>query len=93
MFVSRTRSSGMPLPVAIVRQPAENFIRNYFHNFPETHSPCNTGRTPLFEREPNPIVQSFYIDDAEEGECPFLCTPSPEPADIHRMLRLQSVDN
>jgi hypothetical protein len=21
---------------------------------------------------------SFYIADAEEGECPFLCTPSPE---------------
>jgi hypothetical protein len=31
---------------------------------------------------------SFYIDDAEEGECPFLCTPSPEPADIHRPVEI-----
>jgi hypothetical protein len=24
------------------------------------------------------LQASLYIDDAKEGECPFLCTPSPE---------------
>jgi len=32
VFVSRTRNSGMPCRFAIVRQSAENFIRNHLHN-------------------------------------------------------------
>src|SRR6516225_12134657 len=31
MLGDKTRSRGTPLPVAIVQQPAANFIRNHFH--------------------------------------------------------------
>jgi hypothetical protein len=56
-----TRSGGTPPLAAIVRHPAENFIRNHFHirfqhklDIPKTeHS--------------NPSMQCFYIADAGEG--------------------------
>jgi hypothetical protein len=77
MFVSRTRSSGTPAAGAHCRKPAENFIHNHLHTFPENTFPVHTIPLPL-ERVPNAIVQSFYTEEAEEGERPFLCTPSPQ---------------
>ena len=87
-----TRSGGTPPLAAIVRQPAENFIRNHFHirfqhklDIPKTeHS--------------NPSKQCFYLADAGEGGsysnsrdarvAPFPCTPSPQGADFHRPVEI-----
>ena len=71
-----TRSGGTPPLAAIVRHPAEKFIRNHFHirfqhklDIPKTeHS--------------NPSMQCFYIADAGEGGILFQlsgCTRCPVP--------------
>src|SRR5215469_4510864 len=88
MLGDRTRSRGTPLPVAIVRQPAANFIRNHFHiasrNAPRLfHNRSSAGPTP-----PSP---GFYIDGAGGGGwsalffccvAPFPCNPIPQKAQI-----------
>jgi len=93
MLGDRTRSRGTPLPVAIVRHLAANFIRNHFHiasrNAPRLfHNRSSAGPTP-----PSP---GFYIAGAGEGGNPFLlfgCSPDfplplqphpPKSADIHK---------
>jgi hypothetical protein len=43
-----------------------------------TRSPCNITHVFLENSNESESEASFYIYDAEEGECPFLCTPSPE---------------
>src|SRR5215472_1458084 len=84
MLGDRTRSRGTPLPVAIVRHPATNFIRNHFHiasrNAPRLfHNRSSAGPTP-----PSP---GFYIAVAGEGGNPFLlfgCSPDfPLPLQPH----------
>ena len=82
MLGDRTRSRGPPLPDAIVRQPAANFIRNHFH----IGTP-----TPLRNRSSgSPTVPSpgFYSAVQGKGEIalrfwnavqipPSPATPSP----------------
>src|SRR5215467_12432605 len=84
MLGDRTRSRGTPLPVAIVRHLAANFIRNHFHiasrNAPRLfHNRSSPGPTP-----PSP---GFYIAGAGEGGNPFLlfgCSPDfPLPLQPH----------
>jgi hypothetical protein len=74
-----TRSGGTPPLAAIVRHPAENFIRNHFH-IRFQHKPD----IPKTEHS-NPSMQCFYIADAGEGGILFQlsgctrCPPSPAP--------------
>ena len=65
MLGDKTRSRGTPLPVAIVQQPAANFIRNHFHIRSHVPAASITGaQTGL-------TSPSFYIDEAGEGGNPF----------------------
>lgn len=77
MFVSRTRNSGMPC-----RSPLFGGWRKTSSAIICTISMIRFAvqRHQVFSRNSNESKSeaSFYIDDAEEGESPFLCTPSPE---------------
>jgi hypothetical protein len=57
---------------------AENFIRNHLHNLREQIRRATPLHSLLKKSTESESQASFYIDDAEEGEFPFLCTPSPE---------------
>jgi len=57
------------------------------HSFPENAFALYTLVFPLGENAESNRA-SFYIEDAEEGERPFLCTPSPKTADIHRLVEI-----
>jgi hypothetical protein len=78
MFVSRTRNSGMPCRSPLFGSLAENFIRNHLHNLREQIRRATPLHALLKKSIASESQASFYIDDAEEGEFPFLCTPSPE---------------
>jgi len=88
MFVSRTRNSGTPCRSLLFgsRQKTSSAT---ISTIPE-HI---LGLQPSLESGPKALARNFYIDAAEEGECPFLCTPSPKPADIHRLADTPIVDN
>jgi len=87
MFVSRTRNSGMPCrsPLFDGRQKtsSETICTISMSRFAvqPTHVLLRKSTEPESE-------VSFYIDDAEEGECPFLCTLFP--ADIHRPAEIMT---
>jgi hypothetical protein len=77
MFVSRTRNSGMPCRSPLFggwqKTSSATICTISVSRFAVQHHPCFSRKGTESESE-----ASFYIDDAEEGECPFLCTPSPE---------------
>src|SRR5215469_8914650 len=92
MLGDKTRSRGTPLPVAIVRQPAANFIRNHFHIRSHVPLRCFHNRE-LADGHPR---QASTLLMQGKGEIPFRFSaasrfpPSPAPhpppktADIHR---------
>src|SRR5215469_8575545 len=98
MLGDKTRSRGTPLPVAIVRQPAANFIRNHFHIARPQSAVPTTAAPPA-----QPSSPGFYIADAGEGGNPFAlsaCTPDfplplqphpPESAAIHRPIAISQL--
>jgi hypothetical protein len=63
----KTRSRGTPLPVAIVRQPAANFIRKHFHMRTHMLSAALITAAQTTQTPPSP---GFYIDEAREGGNP-----------------------
>lgn len=76
MFVLHTRNRGTPAAGPMIRKPAQNFIRNDLHNL--LLDVRRTFAVQLMKSAESKQKVFFYIDDAEEGESPFLCTPSPE---------------
>ena len=77
MFVSRTRNSGMPYRLPLFggwqKTSSATICTISASRFAVQHRPSSSEEE--YESESR---ASFYIADAEEGERPFLCTPSPE---------------
>src|SRR5215469_4669951 len=100
VFGVKTRSRGTPLLVAIVRLPAEIFIRNHFHIRNPVPLRFSCTRT---SGDPTPPSPGFYSDGAGEGGNPFAlsgCTPDfplplqphpPESAAIHRPIAISQL--